>query len=427
MRALCVNMRGLVWIVVVLLAIPAGLAAQEQTDMEQADRFSTEELTQMLAPIALYPDALVSQILMASTYPLEVVEAERWLRENRRLKGEELNDALQEKPWDGSVKSLCHYPDLLFSLSDKLDQTRKLGDAFLSQQGDVMDTIQELRRRAKEQGNLISTKEQKVIEELERIVIEPADPAVVYVPVYNPLYVYGPWWYPAYPPYSWYYPPGVVITGGYISFGPAFFVGVGISSWAWFDWHRHVILIDVHKRQRFHKFDRRRDPDGPHWRHDPVHRRGVAYRDRGTSERFGSHRLRRWPPSPETRGYPSRRFEKPAGAVPAAPQDRPGRFVAPPAQGRDPVRERMEQRGQDIRPRQPAEPGRVRSLPGRDTPFRGIDSGSFERRASERGGESRGGGQMKQPGGEMKQRGGDPGRQRGGGEGGPRGSGRFKR
>ena len=258
----------------------------------------------MLAPIALYPDSLIAQILMASTYPIEVVEAERWMKQNKNLKGDELDKALQEKTWDSSVKSLCHFPEVLYAMSDKLEQTTKLGDAFLSQQDDVMDTIQELRRKAQEQGNLKTTKEQKVIVEKEVIRIEPADPQVIYVPVYDPLYVYGPWWYPAYPPYYWYYPPGVFITSGIIGFGFGIFVGLGISSWSWFDWHHHHIYVDRHKTRHFNRFDRGRwDFDRHVWRHEPDHRRGVAYRDRATSQRFGVPSSRTFRASPEARGY----------------------------------------------------------------------------------------------------------------------------
>jgi hypothetical protein len=365
MRTAQIAMRGVVvFIIVAMLVIPPGIPAQDSADLEQADRFSKEELTQMLAPVALYPDSLIAQILMASTYPIEIVEAERWLRTNKELKGDALDKALQEKTWDSSVKSLCHFPDVLFALSEKLDQTRKLGDAFLSQEDEVMVTIQELRHRAHEQGNLETIKEQKVVIEREIIRIEPADPQVVYVPVYDPLYVYGPWWYPAYPPYYWYYPPGFVITGGYISFGPPIFIGVGLFSWAWFDWHVHRIYIDVRKTGRFHKRHVRRDFDRPFWRHDPRHRKGVAYRDMGTSERFGQRPPRVAPSSPEIRGFPPKRAVEPS---------------------RSPVERREHISPPRVRP----ESERIQPAPRRDTPFRGIDNGRFERRAGERGGESR--------------------------------------
>jgi len=311
MRAARLIMGGLAWMIIAMLFIPPGIPAQDYEQPEQTDRFGKEELDQMLAPIALYPDSLIAQILMASTYPLEVVQADRWVQQNKTLTGDSLDDALKEKSWDPSIKSLCHFPDVLFAMSDKLDQTSKLGDAFLSQNDDVMATIQQLRRKAETQGNLKTTKEQKVIHEADAIRIEPAVRQVVYVPVYDPLYVYGPWWYPAYPPYYWYYPPGVIITGGFISFGPRFFIGIDLFAWSWFDWHNHYIYIDVHRARRFHRFPNRHYSDRRFsWRHDPVHRRGVAYRDRRTSERFGKRPYRRTLPGPEMRGYPVRNHKK---------------------------------------------------------------------------------------------------------------------
>ncbi|MEW6571770.1 MAG: DUF3300 domain-containing protein [Nitrospirota bacterium] len=393
--------RGLAWVIIVMLVIPPGIPAQEEPgESEETYRFNKEELTQMLAPIALYPDSLIAQILMASTYPLEVVEAERWLRENKHLKDDALDKALQEKTWDTSVKSLCYFPDILFAMSEKLDQTRKLGDAFLGQEDEVMATIQELRRKAHEQGNLKTTKEQKVIVEREIIRIEPSDPRVVYVPVYDPLYVYGPWWYPAYPPYYWYYPPGFVVSAGYISFGPRFFVGLSLFPWVWFDWHVHRIHIDAHKTRRFHRRHVRRDFDRPFWRHDPRHRRGVAYRDKRASERFGVRPPRVAPVSPEMRGFPPRRFERRAVEPLRPPIERRERMVVPRV---EPRRERIE-----------------RTLI-RETPFRGIGEGKFERRSGKRGGESRQSMEIRRPGREIKRPGDEirrPGsemRQRGGG------------
>lgn len=401
MRTARIMIRGLAWIIIATLVMPSGIVAQDSGEPEQPEKFKKEELAQMLAPIALYPDSLIAQILMASTYPLEVVAAERWLRQNEDLKGEALDSALQEKNWDPSVKSLCHSPEVLFAMSDKLDQTRKLGDAFLSQEDDVMAEIQELRRRAEEQGNLKTTGEQQVIVEREIIRIEPADPEVVYVPVYDPFYVYGPWWYPAYPPWYWYYPPGFVLTGGHIFFGPRIFFGFGFS-WAWFDWHFHHVHIDVHKVRRFHRFPVRREPGTTFWRHDPRHRRGVAYRDRVTSDRFGGRPTRVSPRGSELRGYPARDIER---KIRREPSRRPAerRDVGP---GRE----------------------RIKRVPRRGTPFSGIGGGSFERKAGERGGESRRsgvrrepagprrqpGGVIRQPGGGVRQPGGVP---RGGGRG----------
>lgn len=359
-------MRGLVLAIVAMIMIPRGLMAQDSEEPELPDRFKTEELVQMLAPIALYPDSLVAQILMASTYPLEIVEAERWVRQNKELKGDALDTALQAQSWDSSVKSLCHFPVILFALSEKLDQTRKLGDAFLSQKDEVMSTIQDLRRRAHQQGNLQSTDEQQVIVEKEVIMIAPANPEVIYVPVYDPFYVYGPWWYPAYPPYYWYYPSRYVVSTGYIGYAPPVYFGFGFS-WTWFDWRVRHIHVDYYKTKRFHRHHSYRDSGKDFWRHSPVHRRGVAYRDRRTSERFGSRPPQTRPASPEMRGYPERRW-----------------YVTP-----EPSRRPAERRDSINAPRSAPEQGRIQRDPRTDTPFRGIDNGSFERRASERGVESR--------------------------------------
>ena len=391
MRALTIIMRGLAWMIIAMLVTTPAIHAQDTGQEEQPYRFSKEELTQMLAPIALYPDSLIAQILMASTYPLEVVEAERFMRQNSNLKGNELDNALLEKTWDPSVKSLCHFTDVLFAMSDKLDQTRKLGDAFLSQEGDVMDTIQELRRKAEDLGNLKSDKEQKVLVEREIIRIEPADPEVVYVPIYNPLYVYGPWWYPAYPPYYWYYPPAYPVTGFYIGFAPPVYIGIGFFSWAWFDWPYHRIDVDMHRTPRFYRYDHRRDFDRHVWEHNPYHRRGVAYRDRVTSQRFfGSKPRRVSPVSPEMRGYPGRRMERQGERPSQVPFERRER-TGTPEMRREPSGSggAVERRQSAGAPKIRTERGRIQASPERDTPFRGIGQGNFERKASERGGMSR--------------------------------------
>jgi hypothetical protein len=386
MRASTIIMRGLAWMIIAMLVIPPGIPAQDSGQPEQNDRFRKEELAQMLAPIALYPDSLIAQILIASTYPLEVVEAERWLNQNRDLKGDALDDALREKTWDPSVKSLCHFTDVLFAMSEKLDQTRKLGDAFISQEAEVMDTIQELRRKAEDQGNLKTTKEQQVIVEQEVIRIEPADPEVVYVPVYDPFYVYGPWWYPAYPPYYWYYPPGFAVTSGFISFGPSISIGIGFFPWVWFDWPFHRIDIDIHKTGRFHRFDHRRDFDRHVWEHNPSHRKGVAYRDMTSSHRFGSRPSQVSPASPETRGFSGRHFERRDEQPSQGTFERHEGTVVPQAGKELGTVERREGAGT---PRVRPERERVHVPADRDTPFMGVGEGNFERKASERGGASR--------------------------------------
>ena len=177
----------LIGLLAICLALPAPLFAQAKP----AKVFKQEELDQLLAPIALYPDDLLTQILMASTYPLEVVQAERWAKQNKSLKGDALKAALEKQPWDASVKALVPFPDVLTMMSEKLEWTQKLGDAFLAQQKDVMDTVQKLRRKAAEAGNLKSSKEQEVKKEGDIIIVQAANPQVVYVPAYNPTVVYG--------------------------------------------------------------------------------------------------------------------------------------------------------------------------------------------------------------------------------------------
>jgi hypothetical protein len=308
-----------------------------------------------------------------------------------QLKGKDLDNFLQNKSWDPSIKSLCHFPNILNSLSEKLDQTRKLGDAFLGQKEEVMATIQRLRSKARAQGTLNTTEQQKVIVEDEIVRIEPANPEVIYLPVYDPAYVYGPWWYPAYPPYYWYYPPGFY-SGAYISFGPGIYFGINAFSWAWFDWPVYRIHTDINRTRSFNQFRGSRNDSGNVWKHDPQHRKGVAYRDLRTSERFGSRVPPRQssPYSPEKRGYPSGRIETQNLRL---PQTSPQRDERQPVQQTPQVRKNPATGTvfPEI-PRKGSATSRVHSIPDsnqkpaiRDTPFRGIGEGSFERRAGERG------------------------------------------
>ncbi len=288
------------FVVTALLLAPASGAssafAQDSTDA--ASSFSSEELAQIVAPIALYPDSLISQILMASTYPLEVVQADRWAKSNEALDGTALEQALDKQDWDPSIKSLVNFPDVLNMMSVKLDWTTKLGDAFIAQQADVLAAIQKLRSKANDAGNLQSNAQQTVVVEpaSQTIVIKSSSPDIVYVPTYNPVVVYGAWPYPSYPPY-YYHPPGYVATAA-ISFG----LGVACGrawGYAWGDcnWGRGNIDIDVNRNvnrntniQNTREFSSNRDRgsrDRGNWQHDGSHRRGVSYRDQRTSERFG--------------------------------------------------------------------------------------------------------------------------------------------
>ena len=166
-----------------------------------------DKLDALLAPIALYPDQLLGQVLMAATYPLEVVEAARFADQNRELKGEALEDALKDKTWDPSVISLASFPQVLAMMNDKLEWTQQLGDAFLANEAQVMQTVQTLRQKAQAAGNLQTTQQQQVVVKDNYIYVEPAQPQTVYVPVYNPTVVYGTWWWPNYRPWYWYPPP----------------------------------------------------------------------------------------------------------------------------------------------------------------------------------------------------------------------------
>lgn len=285
-----------------LLLLPVASAREADGD------FSREELTQMLAPVALYPDALLSQVLMAATYPLEVVEADRWLKKNPLLKGDNLDEALRDQDWDASVKALCHVPAVLALMSERLDETSRLGDAFLGQEQEVMETIQDLRARAIREGNLRSDERQRVtVGDEGIIVIESVDPQTVYVPYYDTRSVYGSWWYPAWPP--WYWGPGRVVVGGGINFWPEVYVGFGFGFgyWSHFDWHRRTIVIDHHRRPHFFRPDYKWEEHRGSWRHDPRHRRGAIYRNRPTAERFGQPPARveqaeRQSTRPEVRG-----------------------------------------------------------------------------------------------------------------------------
>lgn len=286
-----------------LALTPHQAQAQDPGNAATSAEFSREELAQMLGPIALYPDKLLSQILMASTYPLEVIEADRWVKKNPKLAGDPLDQALLDKEWDPSVKAICHFPAILALMSERITETTNLGNAFLAQEAEVMGMVQELRAKAYARGNLATTPEQKVMVEKETIVIEPANPRVIYVPYYDPYYIYGPWWYPAYPPYYW-GPTGVSLGIG-MSFWPGTYFGFSWGTWGYFDWHNHYVHIHAHERPRYVRHDHWYATPG-RWVHSPVHRRGVAYRDKYTATRYGQYPQRHSDYRSDVRGFPER-------------------------------------------------------------------------------------------------------------------------
>jgi hypothetical protein len=271
-----------------LLASPAGSMGQPA----EPPAFKPEQLEQLLAPVALYPDALLAQLLMAATYPLEVVQADRWAKQNQSLKGDPLAAALEKQPWDPSVKSLVNFPQVLAMMSEKLDWTQNVGDAFLAQGKEVMEAVQSLRRKAAAAGNLQSTPEQKVVYEQETIVIQSASPQVVYVPAYEPTVVYGSWAHPAYPPAT-YYPPGYVPGAGLFAFGAGMAMGAAWGyAWGDCDWNGGDVDIDVDRNASFNrsidrgKYASQYQGKVGSWQHNPEHRKGVSYRDPATARQY---------------------------------------------------------------------------------------------------------------------------------------------
>lgn len=246
-----VNKTSLAWAACLMFSLVTGLPAQAQSAYPSAPvAYTQQQLDQMLAPVALYPDSLLAQVLMAATYPLEVVQAQRFVEARPGLQGDGLARAVAPMPWDPSVKSLVQFPAVLAMMNDRLDWMQQLGQAFLSQQGNVMDTVQNLRERARIAGTLESSPQQRVmVEDDDVIVIEPVNPQVVYVPYYNPVVVYGSWWWPSAPPVYWTpppryrppsYQPGFTAS---ISFG----VGIGVMSAVYGDarpdWHHRQVMV----------------------------------------------------------------------------------------------------------------------------------------------------------------------------------------
>jgi hypothetical protein len=255
---------------------------------QQAGNLSMPQLQSLVSPIALYPDSLLSQMLMASTYPLEVAEAANWLRSNNRLSSTALQDALKPQTWDNSVKSLVTFPDALNMLGNKLDWTQKLGDAYLAQPKDLMQAVQALRLKAKQAGNLQTTQQLVVSTDTEaNIIIVPSNPQVVYVPTYNPMMVYGAWGYPAYPPYPAYNP-----AWGFMAFGVG--MAVGASLWAQPHWGSGSITVN---NTNFNNFNNRYNSVANQaanhagadstWAHNVAHRDGVPYGSSALNNRYG--------------------------------------------------------------------------------------------------------------------------------------------
>ena len=299
-------------------AQPPAQAAQAPAYTQQ----TSEQLQQLVAPIALYPDSLVAQILAASTFPEQVVEADRWVQEHQDLKGDALGQAVDQQPWDPSVKALTAFPSILGNMDKNLSWTSSLGDAYYNQQQDVMDAIQVMRQRAQQAGNLKTTPQQTVATQDSAISVQPANPEVVYVPAYDPWLVYGgpimawPGWYPY---------PGIWFGGPYLSFGPGFGIGFfGGFGWGWghwgFNWGGHYATFGggryysrsttFYNRNAYRgggarggAYNRGGAARGGAYNRGGAARGGVANRDSATARAFNGNRQ-------AARGYAAPRGQK---------------------------------------------------------------------------------------------------------------------
>lgn len=386
---------GMHLLMLLVFAVSAALTWQHSALAQSSRIFNQEELDQMLAPIALYPDPLLSQILMASTYPIEVGEAARWSKANPNLKGDEAVKAVEKKNWDPSVQSLVAFPQILTMMDEKLDWTERLGDAFLGQQAQVMDTIQYLRKRAQEAGNLNSNPQMTVVPQGDVIAIEPANPQLFYVPYYDPAVVYGSWWWPAYPPVYWapwpdYYFTNYFAWGAGIIIGTQFFFGA-------FDWpHRHVNVTHF-DRMRAHRRPSAGAPPAPldAWRHDTQHRLGVPYREQilrrqtapGNVLPESRRGFRGHEPAPaEVRVMPQAATPQPAPPQPRATVQEVRPSVASPSVVSPGVAPPPRQFQPSVIQAQPAAPDAISRPPsGRPHVFEGVGQGPEVRDFSRRG------------------------------------------
>lgn len=366
---------------------PAATGSQSQ-----AASFSAEQLDSLVAPIALYPDPILSQMLVASTYPLEVVEAGRWLRQNSNLSGKALADAVAQQPWDASVQALVLVPEALNRLDQDVSWTSTLGNAFLAQQADVMDAIQRMRKRASDRGVLQTTSQQTVYTTAANgqtdIEIQPASPQIVYVPEYNPVAVWGP--SPAYYPYpALYYPPistGALIGASVISFGAGIVVGAilsgGWSNWGWRSgWgHRNVVINNNFVSSN--RFNHVAVAGDNGWIHNPAHRGGVPYGSPAVASRFQG--AGNPVPARPTVGQTQQRLSQPGfanrGGLPGQPG--PGNFANRAGQPQLPAGAGQQGSAQRLTPGNPAfgarganppQPGTPPSQPG-ITPQHGMGS-----------------------------------------------------
>ena len=402
-------------------------------------KFPPDKLDQLVGPIALYPDPLLIQVLIASTYPLEIVEADRWRSQHKELKDDALTKALEGEDWDPSIEGLTQFPDLLKRMSDNLDWTKDLGDAFLAQKNDVLDAVQRMRKLAQDAGTLRTSKQQTVTREVvhnkETIIIQPAEPQVVYVPTYPPT-AYGAAAPPPYYPATYGYTGAEMATASLLSFGVGVGVGALISDGCdWDDHDVHVnnnyyggggggggggknnnsnnnVNIDNSKNVTINKNDRSQKT----WQHNPEHRRNVGYRDPGTAKRYEGQTTaaaRQRQERDTARGFDQSGMAQ----RPASGSQRPGGGGA----GRPPERTAARAPDRGGAGGRPAARPASATTGGRDGAFGGYGDAGATRSASQRGAASRGG--QSWAGGGGGGGGGGQGGRGGGGGGGRRGGG----
>ena len=401
-------------------AAPAAPATQAAAAPAATAGFSKEQLEQIVAPMALYPDGLVSQMLMASTYPLEIVEAARWLKANPGLKDKALEEALKKQDWDASVKSLCGFPDVMKQMDENLDWTQDLGDAFLAQKTELMDTIQRMRGKAYDSGNLKTTEQQVVTQQQDKIiVIEPADPEVIYVPTYSSTVVYGGWSYPYYYYPPMYYPPPYGY--GAVAFSVGVVWGAAIWGGCNWGWGGSDVDIDINRQNNFNRntnIDGGRNQVNPNraggkqsWNHDASHRGGVNYRDNKTAQQYGAKSGTNRVSRDQARGYDrggasnmsagQRGPSASTGAVGSRDTGASSRDMG--ATSRDTG---ASSRDMGASSRDTGASSRSSSSRGSSgsSAYSGSRSSSMDRSASSRGGMSRGGGGMSRGGGGGRRR-----------------------
>ncbi|PYL05468.1 MAG: DUF3300 domain-containing protein [Verrucomicrobia bacterium] len=298
-------MIAIVSLALLSLGSTAALAQQAESQVmttttsgtEQAPKLPSGELDSLVAPIALYSDQLLAQTLAASTYPLEIIQLQQWMAQNKNLKGKALGDAVAKQPWDPSVQGLVEFPDVVQRMAGNIQWTTDLGNAFLAQQSDVMDAIQRMRAKAQGTGNLKTSAQQKVETQTveggkQVIVVQPANPEVVYVPSYDPTVVYGAP-APEYPYYPYTYPgyvPGTALMWG---------AGIALGAAAWGAWGGHWGDcnwgggdVNINNNNNFNRnsnrnVNRGQAGQGNRWQHNPQHRGNAPYGDRGTANKFG--------------------------------------------------------------------------------------------------------------------------------------------